>query len=368
MKHDERHNDDLTAAYLPVLDPAAVRACRVVTGFDGFIDEMITLVAERQDLANFTAVRSMADFAAMMAKSAGQSSLREIIVRHVHAGGCAVNLADGLASLGVQVDCFATCGSPPHPAFAAVARKCRGFHRWGSEPGRTLAFEFEDGKAMFSICSPLADFTPEHVATCLRDGTYAESCQNAHVIALTDWSLYPHMTKVWNLLRNQVFSALPKRPHLFFDLVDPSTRSEIDIREMLGSLALFERHGEVTLGLNGNEARILSNLLDIHAADASSSVDETVNQASALQRSLGISRVVIHRSRYAVSASLSGVAHASVDHCEQPAINTGAGDRFNAGYCLGLALSLSANQCLELGNKVAGVLIRHGRSATLDDL
>lgn len=356
------------SSLLMPLDPVAVAACRVVVGFDGFIDEMITLVAERKDLTSFTAVRSISEFATIMGASAGQSSLREIIVRHVHAGGCAVNLADGLACLGVHVDCFATCGEPLHPTFAPIARRCRGFHSWGREPGRTLAFEFEDGKAMFSVCSPLADFTPEHVEKCLMDGHYADACRKANVIALTDWTLYPHMTKVWNLLRERVFSMLDHRPHVFFDLVDPSTRSESDLREMIASLMMFEQYSEVTLGLNGKEASLLSRILDIRTTDAHASIDETVAQASGLRRALGISRVVIHRSRYAVSASLTETAHAWAEHCEKPEKSTGAGDRFNAGYCLGLALSLEASKCLELGNKVAGVLIRHGRSALLHEL
>jgi sugar/nucleoside kinase (ribokinase family) len=221
---------------------------------------------------------------------------------------------------------------------------------------------------MFSVCSPLADFTPRHVEACLMDGVYAEACQKAQVIALTDWSLYPHMTKVWDLLRKNVFSHLKHRPHLFFDLVDPSSRSENDIREMMISLAMFEQHGEVTLGLNGNEANHLSRLLELKTTDIKDSIDDTKEQASAIFRTLGISRVVIHRSRYAVSASLAEKAHAFAVYCDKPQKSTGAGDRFNAGYCLGLALSLTAEQCLELGNKVAGFLIREGRSASLEEL
>jgi sugar/nucleoside kinase (ribokinase family) len=368
MKTKKVTCDDLKlSSYLP-LDPAAVAACRVVTGFDGFIDEMITLVADRYDLQSFTAVRNFSEFAATIAASAGHSSLREIIVRHVHAGGCAVNLADGLASLGVHVDCFATCGYPPHPAFGAIAQRCHGFHSWGREPGRTLAFEFEDGKVMFSVCSHLADFTPAHVELCLRDGEYARACEQAHVIVLTDWSLYPHMTHIWDLLRKKVFSHLTHRPHFFFDLVDPTSRSETDIREMMKSLAMFEEHGEVTLGLNGNEANHLCRLLDRKTTDAQASIEETTEQTSALCRTLGISRVVIHRSRYAISASLTEISHAFAAHFEKPQKSTGAGDRFNAGYCLGLALSLTAEQCLDLGNRVAGVLIREGRSACLEEL
>jgi hypothetical protein len=44
------------------------------------------------------------------------------------------------------------------------------------------------------------------------------------VIALTDWTLYPHMTAVWRLLIAGVFAKLAHRPAFFIDLVDPSGR------------------------------------------------------------------------------------------------------------------------------------------------
>ena len=201
------------------------RACRVVTGFDGFVDEMISLVGERRALDDFTPVPDIATFGAMISAAAGHSSLREIVVTDVHPGGCAVNLADGLASLGVAVDCFATLGEPVHSAYAEIAAKCQGFHSWGREPGRTLAFEFNDGKLMFSAVKQLADFTPDAVRGFLADGKFAAACAGAQVIALTDWTLYPHMTEVWKMLQREVFSKLTQRPEFFIDLVDPSSRS-----------------------------------------------------------------------------------------------------------------------------------------------
>ena len=211
-----------------------------MTGFDGFVDEMIVVVGERRTPDDFAPVPDIATFAAMIAAAAGQSSLREIIVTAVQPGGCAVNLADGLASLGVTVDCFATIGEPPHPAFGDIAVKCHGFSSWGSEPGRTLAFEFDDGKLMFSAVEQLAGFTPHSVRELLADGTFTAACECAQVIALTDWSLYPDMTRVWRLLQSEVFSLLAHRPAFFIDLVDPSSRAAADIRDMAAILHEFE--------------------------------------------------------------------------------------------------------------------------------
>jgi sugar/nucleoside kinase (ribokinase family) len=346
------------------VESASPHNYRVVAGFDGFIDEMITLVGERRSLDDFTPVPDIATFGKLVAAAAGHSSLREIVVNDTHPGGCAVNLADGVASLGVQVDCFATLGEPVHGAFREIAEKCRGgFHSWGREPGRTLAFEFNDGKLMFSAVRQLADFTPEAVSGFLKSGTYQAACAAAQVIALTDWTLYPHMTGVWRLLQREVFASLGHRPHFFIDLVDPSSRSASDILEMAGLLRDFEPAGPVTLGLNGNEANILCRLLGLVSVSPEAGLEETLAQAAALRTRLGISRVVIHHVAFAVSANADGGCKQPGPYCPHPKKSTGAGDRFNAGVCLALAMGCPSAELLALGCGVSGFFVRNARSA-----
>ena len=354
-----------TARRISVADP---QGCRVVTGFDGFVDEMISVVAERRTLDDFAKVPDIGTFGAMIAAAAGQSSLREIVVTAVQPGGCAVNLADGLASLGATVDCFATIGEPPHPAFGDIAAKCHGFHSWGREPGRTLAFEFNDGKLMFSAVEQLADFTPHSVRELLTDGTYTTACEVAQVIALTDWSLYPYMTQVWRLLQSEVFSLLTHRPAFFIDLVDPSTRSAADIRDMAAILREFEPVGPVTLGLNGNEANLLCRAHDVSSVPADATPEQTLQQAFALRDLFGVSRVVIHRVPFAVSAAAECGSTQPGPYSAGTKKSTGAGDRFNAGFCLGLALGLDDSESLVLGCAASGFFVRNARSASRQEL
>lgn len=350
------------------LEAASIQDCRVVAGFDGFVDEMISLVGERTSLTEFTPVPDIATFGRLISSAAGHSSLREIVVNAVHAGGCAVNLADGLAGLGAQVDCFATLGEPVHAAFRETAEKCRAFHSWGREPGRTLAFEFNDGKLMFSSVKQLAEFTPDAVRQYLADGAYAAACAEAQVIALTDWSLYPHMTAVWRLLQSEVFAALDHRPRFLIDLVDPSSRAAPDILEMARILPNFEPAGPLTLGLNGNEANILCRLHGLDAAKSEATHEETVAQAAALRERLGISRVVIHRIPFAVSADADGSRAQPGAFCPNPRKSTGAGDRFNAGLGLGLGLGFDAGDALALGCGSSGFFVRNARSASRREL
>lgn len=350
------------------IETAEIRNCRVVAGFDGFVDEMIVVVGERKSLDDFAPVPDIATFGGLISSAAGHSSLREIVVNDIHPGGCAVNLADGLASLGVQVDCFATLGDPMHAAFREVAGKCQGFHSWGREPGRTLAFEFADGKLMFSAVKQLAEFTPEAVMDYLADGAYVTACTGAQVIALTDWTLYPQMTGVWRLLQREVFSKLGHRPEFLIDLVDPSSRSAEDILEMAGILQDFEQSGPLTLGLNGNEANILCRLHGLAPASPEATPDETITQAVALRLRLGISRVMIHRIPFAVSSDDDGECFQPGSFCRNPKKSTGAGDRFNAGICLALALGYTAADALAAGCATSGFFVRNARSAKQNEL
>jgi hypothetical protein len=351
-----------------LLSTGDIQACRVVTGFDGFVDQMISLVGERRTLDDFTPVPDISTFGALVSASAGHSSLREIVITSIDPGGCAVNLADGFASLGATVDCFATLGEPIHPVFAEIAAKCHGFHSWGREPGATHAFEFNDGKLMFSAVQQLADFTPAAVRDRLADGTFTAACAAARVIALTDWTLYPHMTAVWRLLLDEVFGKLTHRPGFFIDLVDPSGRMPADIVEVAGLLREFEAAGPLTLGLNGNETNILCRLHGLPVPGPTTTPEETLRQAAALRKRLDISRVIVHCIPYAVSAGPAGEFVQSGPYCATPKKSTGAGDRFNAGYCLGQALDLTDAQSLALGCASAGYYVRHASSATRDEL
>jgi len=339
---------------------------QVVTGFDGFVDEMIQAVNQRKDLSTYQRVDSIDQFGDLIKAAAGHSSLREIVVTQIDPGGCAVNIGDGLATLGVPINTFATVGEPVHAAFQDYASKAT-LHSWGREPGRTLAFEFNDGKLMFSSVSPLAEFTPEDIARRTADGTFLAACEAADLIAITDWTLFPHMTACWKALQDSVFSKLSHRPKFFFDLVDPVSRSPEDIQAMLKALPWFCKSGNVTLGLNQNEANLLSKATGGQAL-TSPKMESAERQAQALLKALKIDEIVIHAVAYAVSATAETTAHTQGPYCANPAKLTGAGDRFNAGYALGMLLELKPEQQLQLAVATSGIYVRQGKSATLEQL
>jgi sugar/nucleoside kinase (ribokinase family) len=340
-----------------------VAVMKAVTGFDGFVDEMISVVEERQDLSAYRRVEDISRFSELIAQAAGHSSLREIVVKAVHPGGCAVNMGDGLASLGIQMDTFATLGRPLHPAFADYSRKA-GLHSWADEPGRTLAFEFADGKLMFSSVDHLAGFDADHVTGCLEDGTYLETCRQASLIAFTNWSLYPWMTEVWELLREAVFSKLTHRPWLLVDLVDPSGRPAAEIVRMLQALSGFGEWCRPVLGLNRNEANVLCRATGLTNGEGR----ELPEQAGMLRDTLGLEQVVVHAQDAAACATPELTERVDGPYCRNPLKSTGAGDRFNAGYALGLMLELPEREALLLAVASSGFFVRNAFSASLEEL
>jgi hypothetical protein len=267
----------------------------------------------------------------------------------------------------VAVDLFATLGDPVHKAFASVVDVCASATSWGSEPGRTLALEFQDGKYMLASMEQLAEIDEALLDQVLADGRYRAACEQAGVIALTDWTLYPHMTACWAKLQREVYSKLSHRPWFFIDLVDPRSRSEADIRAMLATMRGFEDSGRCCFGGNRNEGNALAALLGVATCD-DDGPQALLDQCAALQQALGVSQVTLHGIKVSATAGVAGAGWANGPFTPTPKKSTGAGDRFNAGYCLGLLLGLDATQRLCLGNATSGFFVRHARSATKAEL
>lgn len=343
-----------------------VAAARVFCGFDGFVDEMISVVGERTGAGSFAAMGSMRDLGGILTQAAGRNTLREIVVRSQDAGGCAVNLGDALAALGTAVDLWATLGAPQHPAFAPITARLAQVTTLGTVYGRTLAFEFGDGKAMFSAVEQLRELTPELLARADAQGALSRAMAQARLIALTNWTLYPHMTACWRHLQRTVLAAA-QRPWLLVDLVDPSGRAPGDITAMLEALAGFQSTCRTVLGVNLTELGVLSRVLGWSAPVADG--PGLAARAAELRRHLGIEQVVVHHARLTAVAGPEGaIDQVSAPLCTQPRKTTGAGDRFNAGYALGLLRELPPRERLAVGAASGGFFVRHGRSGTATDL
>ena len=84
---------------------------------------------------------------------------------------------------------------------------------------------------------------------------------------------------------------------------------------------------------------------------------------------LPIDTVLVHPRAYAVVASKGNVT-ADVDgpFTENPLISTGAGDHFNAGFCLGKLIGLPDDQAATAAVGTSGYYVRNAASPTFAQL
>jgi len=127
----------------------------------------------------------------------------------------------------------------------------------------------------------------------------------------------------------------------------------------------------VIFGFNLAESSQVAQVLGVKVAgDAEAAIEAT---AGRLREALGVAGVVIHpRAGAAAALALDGAAPSSATFrgpfVKKPKLSTGAGDNFNAGFCLGVLAGLPVAQCLATGTGTSGYYVREAHSPSLDEL
>lgn len=343
-----------------------VQQLDMVVGFDAFVDEMIEVVETRHSPESYSSIQTIGDFGSWASSVAGLSACREHIKKMVTEGGCAVNLGDGLATMGFPLTSFVTMGNQINPVFEPFKAKCKALHNFDVEAGHTIALEFTDGKIMLPSFAHFGRFNPEYLKEKFADGAFEAACREANAISFVNWSLFQNMTENWRFLQKEIMNGLSHRPHIYLDLVDPVSRSRADVEDMLDALTGWEQIGRVSLSLNGNEANHLAEVLGFETVTKEDSALQAL--AAQLREKLALSEVGIHLVKSATIATSEASVTIDGPYCAKPKKSTGAGDRYNSGYMAGLALDLSPADRLTLGVCCSGFFVREATSATWSDV
>src|SRR5207247_8029485 len=96
---------------------------------------------------------------------------------------------------------------------------------------------------------------------------------------------------------------------------------------------------DVILGLNDKEAKEIDEVLGLNRKAHSTEAWSVL--ARGLQAKLPVGTIVIHPVSYALAVSGDAVDVVKGPYISRPRITTGAGDHFNAGFCLGKLLALA---------------------------
>jgi sugar/nucleoside kinase (ribokinase family) len=339
---------------------------RVVIGLDGFVDTILHVVAQRDSATNYTRMSQMRDFAARIGAAAGHSANFEFVTQMVKLGGNGPIMANALGRCGTPVTYIGNLGMPNlHPIFGEFAKSTAVYSI--AEPGYTDALEFDDGKLMCGKHESLKEVNWENLTRHLPEPQLRKIFSEASLIALVNWTMLTHMTDIWRELRAKIAPNLEgEKRWLFFDLADPTKRARADIGNALSEIARFQEHFRVILGLNFPESRQIGEVLGLKVPDETYG---TITQhASKIQKAIGVETVVIHPTQFAAAADANGATYVVGPFTSKPKITTGAGDHFNAGFCIGRLLNLDLAASLQIGVASSGYYVRHAASPGLQEL
>ncbi|MEM1354272.1 MAG: PfkB family carbohydrate kinase [Planctomycetota bacterium] len=342
----------------------------VLIGFDGFIDSIISVVDKRYDVDRYDPIPTIARFAEKIAAAAGKSSNYELVTRQQKLGGNGPIMANAMARAGFDIHYVGAVGAgeihPIFKEFEAIA-KLHGI----AAPAFTDALEFSDGKLMIGKHESLRNVKQEQIDAVLGRDTFTKLVRGVKLLATVNWSMCPLLGTVWDALADEILPGNAQRPAVFIDLTDPEKRTEQDLKTALDEIANLATMTQVTLGMNLKEASQVAHVLGIEVEDEPELAIEST--AAMLREALSLHCAVVHPRRAAAGAMLGedGQVHRATFHgpfIENPVLSTGAGDNFNAGFCLGMLAGMPIEQCLCAGTATSGFYVRNAKSPTLDGL
>ncbi|MDA3780869.1 MAG: PfkB family carbohydrate kinase [Bacteroidales bacterium] len=330
----------------------------LLIGFDGFIDEIIHVVDKRINSKEYNRIDNINDYAKRIAQYSGLSGNIELVPVQRKIGGNGPILANALLYQGYDISFIGALGrNPIHRIFFDFASKCKNIISL-TEPGRTDALEFKDGKIMLGKMNNLVDINWENLISEIPIPKLTKLIASIDLIAFTNWTMLPEMNSIIKGF-NEILKTINHKPKIFIDLADPQKRNDAEIIEVLNLLTNIK--SETTLGLNENESVIISNVLNI-------SEDDIVKRAAKIRKKLNIDMLVIHPTKGAAVSSKYEEAWISGPYTESPKITTGAGDNFNSGFCNGWLNGLTPSESLVIGVYTSGFYVRNAKSPNKSEL
>ncbi|MBD1391504.1 carbohydrate kinase family protein [Mucilaginibacter glaciei] len=343
--------------------PATLANKKVAAGFDGFVDSIVKVVNYKSDQEGTVYFNDIKEFGNYISAKSGSGFSLESEELLQKLGGNMPIMANALAQMGSPVSCVGALGVPAiAPAFLSMHPNCK-LHSF-TNPGFTTAMEFADGKLMLAQMTELNKANWGAIKEAIGLKNLQHIFTEADLICLVNWSELDHSNNIWQGLLADVFLKVePGHRQFFFDLADCSKRKSEAIETAISLIQQFANYGQVTLSLNRNEANILYRTF--FGEEPGDDLQLTGNK---LFTALNIDTLIIH------SAKISAAWDNKVTYKTEPAFianpkfSTGAGDNFNAGYCIGTLLGLDAELSLILANSTSNRYITSGTSPDIETL
>lgn len=354
----------------PLIDQALPKlgSLKAMLGFDGTVDVICKPVESRQGTGDqYLAFSKMRDFGQRIVDADGKSAMVEIIVDQEKIGGNGPIMANALAASSVRVDYIGPLGTPElHQVYDTFAKRIK-VHSI-NQPAVTQALEFSNGKLMLSSVSSYEEITASTLDSILGKDTMAALIQQSQLCCQLNWTCLPGLESILSWYLETLLPVVgPSDDRIFFfDLADPSMRSDEDILRVLQLIRGFEEFGNVTLGMNLNEAQQVCRTLEI--PEPGSEHTSLCKALEAVREKLGIHTAMAHPTDFAACATADGSWAVKGPHTKTPLITTGAGDHLNAGFCLAQLLGFSPEGSLKLGVLYSGYYVRKAKPPALAEI
>jgi len=339
---------------------------KAFVGLDGFVDDIIHVVDKRESAEKYQRMPTIGKLAERLAGAAGQSTNLEVVSQLTKLGGNGPIMANALASFGLKVTYLGILGYPNlHPVFKEFAQRAEVYSI--AEPGYTDALEFEDGKVMVGKHQSLKEMTWANIQSRFGKDKFARHFNSADFVGFVNWTMLPYMSDIWDAVLKEVCPAnqSPRRK-LFIDLADPEKRTPHDIQRALDLIVGFEKYFDVIFGLNEKESGEIGKVLGLNTGDHSP--DGLCRLGEEIMKRAPVNTVLIHPVSYALAVGQQGTHVMQGPFTPKPRITTGAGDHFNAGFCLGKLLGLDNESSLLCGVATSGFYVRQAASPSVRDL
>lgn len=339
---------------------------KAFVGLDGFVDAIIHMVDVRRDANHYTRIPTIADLGERIGAAAGKSTNLECVVQRVKLGGNGPIMANALVAFGAKVTYLGALGYPHmHEVFADFARKAEVVSI--AQPGLTDALEFDDGKVMFGKTVQLGDITWPNIQQRYGREAFRDKFFGSDLVGFVNWTMIPFMSDVWEAVQLELCpEAKGPRRTMFIDLADPEKRTREDRLRALKLIAGFQQHFDVILGLNEKEAWELACTLELDTTRRDREGLYAV--AKEIARRVPVKTLVVHPVTYAFAITNGVLSAVDGPFIAKPKITTGAGDHFNAGFCLGKLLGLNDEMAVLTGVSTSGFYVRNAASPSVTDL
>lgn len=347
-----------------VLEEQNIKGVNAFLGFDACVDKIVRVVKNINPDDKTAFYENSRQFGEFLINHAGKSCGIELQTLKTKIGGNMVISGNALGNLGIKSDCVGTFGYPEIlPVFQSMSSNCKLFTV--GETITTNAIEFNDSKIMMFDPGYYNVMNWEKIKEVLGINLIRQLFLGKQLVMLLNWSEIENSNDIWRGILKEVLSqSTPpvERAILLADFSDCSRKPSSEIQQALELLSGFRNHFKTILSLNLNEAEIVSKGFGIRGFVP----DE--KHIRMLYKLCKTDEIVVHHSKE--SSAFNGMEFKKCDtfFFDNPAILTGAGDNFNAGYCFSKFYKFSLLQSLLVANAVSGIYVKTGQSPSFNDL